>query len=103
MLLCCHQEDCSMAITIRNKGLEAQIKAIGAKLNKGPTDVIKQLVAEHAATAAEREAAEWEALKARRLAAAKILMARASKATDEDRAAVRRAMEEMYDENGLPR
>lgn len=51
-----------MANTIRNKALEAEIKAIGARLNKGPTDVLKTLVVEHAKLAAERQKLESETL-----------------------------------------
>ena len=53
----------TMAITIRNKQLEAEIKAIGAKYRKGPTQTVRFLLREHImrepvdehASAAERE------------------------------------------------
>jgi hypothetical protein len=91
-----------MAITIRNKALEAEIKAIGASLNKGPTDVLKQLVEEHAKASAERERLEMDALVARRKAAMKRLMAELPAMTDEQKRASEEAERNMYDENGLP-
>lgn len=33
----------TMAITIRNKQLEAEIKALGAKYRKGPTETVRFL------------------------------------------------------------
>ncbi|NJN37276.1 MAG: hypothetical protein HC794_09845 [Nitrospiraceae bacterium] len=92
-----------MAITIRNKALEAEIKAIGARLNKGPTDVLKQLVEEHAHAVAERERLEGDALVAKRTAAIEKLMAELPVLTEEEKQQINRNMEEMYDENGLPR
>jgi hypothetical protein len=101
MLLAAFWEDV-MAITIRNKALEAEIKAIGARLNKGPTDVLKQLLADHAAISAERERLKREALIAQRKAAMEELLAEARLVTDEQRAAARQAERDMYDDNGLP-
>jgi hypothetical protein len=93
-----------MAITIRNKTLEAEIKAIGTRLNKGPTDVLKLLVAEHAAAEAAREEAEQAARLGRRKEALARLMAEARLlVTDEDRRIMQQNMDDMYDENGLPR
>ena len=91
-----------MAITIRNKALEAEIKAIGARLNKGPTDVLKTLVADHAQVVAERERLAGDALVAKRKAAMKRLMAELPIMTEEQRAEARRIEAAMYDENGLP-
>ncbi len=93
-----------MAITIRNKALEAEIKAIGARLNKGPTDVLRTLVEQHAKLEAERQSVEEDALLAKRSAAMKTLMDEVrALITDEDRDLMQRNMDEMYDENGLPR
>ena len=93
-----------MAITIRNKALEAEIKAIGARLNKGPTDVLKTLVEQHAKLEAERQKLENDAMLAKRRAAMKTLMDEVrALITDEDRDLMQRNMDEMYDENGLPR
>jgi hypothetical protein len=92
-----------MAITIRNKTLEADIKALGARLNKGPTDVLKLLVAEHAAAEAAREEAEQAARLARRKEALAQLMAELPILTEEDKRRIDQNMQDMYDEHGLPR
>jgi hypothetical protein len=92
-----------MAITIRNKTLEAEIKAIGTRLNKGPTDVLKLLVAEHAAAEAAREEAEQAARLARRKEALARLMAELPLLTEEDKRRIDQNMQDMYDEHGLPR
>jgi hypothetical protein len=94
--------EADMAITIRNKALEAEIKSIGARLNKGPTDVLKQLVEEHALLAAERQRLAEAAMIARRTAAMKKLMAELPIFTEEQKREMDRRMNEMYDENGLP-
>jgi hypothetical protein len=94
--------EAEMAITIRNKALEAEIKAIGARLNKGPTDVLKQLVEEHALLAAERQRLAEVAMIAKRTAAMKKLMAELPVFTDEQKREMDRRMNDMYDENGLP-
>jgi hypothetical protein len=102
--ICCYaaRQEATMAITIRNKVLEARMKDIGAKLNKGPTDVLKTLLDGYAKADALREQEEKDALIAQRKAAMKELMAEARLVTDEQRAAARQAERDMYDENGLP-
>jgi hypothetical protein len=104
--ICCYaaHRETTMAITIRNKVLEARMKDIGAKLNKGPTDVLKTLLDGYAKADALREQQEKDALIAQRKAAMKELMEEARRhATDESRAAVHAAMEDLYDERGLPK
>lgn len=88
-----------MAITLRNKALEAKIKEIGRRTGLGPSAVI--------ARAIDRETAELEerriSLVAKRTAAEKELRAMLPDLTDADRAAIDQAMEDLYDEHGLPK
>jgi hypothetical protein len=102
MLQAIHERRCSMAITIRNKALEAEIKAIGARLNKGPTDVLKTLVEQHAKLEAERQKVAGDLLVAQRTAAMKTLMAQLPVFTEEEKREMDQRMNDMYDENGLP-
>ncbi len=88
-----------MAITIRNKKLEADIKAIGAKYGKGPTEVVRLLVKEHD----EKLPAKRQAEDAERLKAIERLKAEARRTTEQDRRDLRERLDEMYDEHGLPR
>ena len=88
-----------MAITLRNKALEAKIKEIGRRTGLGPSAVI--------ARAIDRETAELEErrtlLVAKRTAAEKELRAMLLDLTDADRTAIDQAMEDLYDEHGLPK
>lgn len=88
-----------MAITLRNKALEAKIKEIGRRTGLGPSAVI--------ARAIDRETAELEerriSLVAKRTAAEKELRAMLPDLTDADRAAIDQAMDDLYDEHGLPK
>lgn len=88
-----------MAITLRNKALEAKIKEIGRRTGLGPSAVI--------ARAIERDQSELDAsLSARvrkRAAAEKELRAMLPRMTEADRAAIDQAMEDLYDEHGLPK
>jgi hypothetical protein len=87
-----------MAITIRNKTLEAAVREIGKDTGEGPSAVIGRLVADE-----KRRLSEVEKLElARRRHAMRELIAMLPKLTEEDKAAIDRAMEEMYDERGLP-
>lgn len=88
-----------MAVTIRNKQLEADIHAIGRRIGKGPTDVLRLLLEDHRA----QEALRREALMAKRQAAMPALLALLPKLTEQQKAESRAFMEDMYDENGLPR
>ena len=88
-----------MAITLRNKRVEAKIKAIGRRTGEGPSAVIARLVeAEQPETGlvspdeAARRDAEWDAYIATRppWTAEQLVLA---KAVEED----------MYDDDGLPK
>lgn len=88
-----------MAITLRNKQVEERIRSIGRRTGEGPSAVIARLVeAEEPQPGRVREA---EA--ARRRAAWDAYEATVPPWTDADRAAVKQAMEDLYDEDGLPR
>jgi hypothetical protein len=89
----------TMAITIRNKPLEAKIKAIGAKYRKGPTQTVRFLLHEHIM----REPVDEHALGAGREGKIAKLRAEAARTTDEDRRKLRQSIDRMYDERGLPR
>jgi antitoxin VapB len=89
-----------MPITLRNKNIEDRIRAIGKRTGKGPSAVIARAISNEE----DRLNAEDEALKAKRVAAMKRLRQQAREMfTDEDRAAIRREMEDLYDEDGLPK
>ena len=89
-----------MPITLRNKAVEEQIRTIGKQTGEGPSAVIARLSSqEH-----ERLKAQDEARKEKRLEAMKRLRAEARKIfTEEDREAIRREIEDLYDEDGLPK
>ena len=88
-----------MPITLRNKGVEERIRKIGKRTGEGPSAIIARAISHEE----ERLKAEDEALKAKRVAAMKRLRAALPKLTDEDRRAIKQAMEDMYDEDGLPK
>lgn len=88
-----------MPITLRNKVVEERIRAIGKRTGEGPSAVIARLSVQEE----ERLKDEAEAEKTRRIAAMKRLRAMLPKLTDEDRRAINQAMDDLYDENGLPK
>jgi hypothetical protein len=87
-----------MALTIRNKQLEDELRGIGKRLGKGPTDVLRQLLEDHRM----QEEARKLALIARRQKAAVELMAMLPNLTEEQKQASRDFEESLYDEQGLP-
>jgi antitoxin VapB len=90
----------AMPITIRNRALEEKIRAIGNRTSEGPSAVIARAISNEE----ERLKAGDEALKAERVAAMKRLRQQAREMlTDDDRAAIRREMDDLYDEDGLPK
>jgi hypothetical protein len=89
----------TMAITIRNKQLEAEIKALGAKYRKGPTDTVRFLLREHIM----REPVDEHASAAEREGKIAELRAEAARTTDEDRRKRRQSIDRMWEERGLPR
>jgi hypothetical protein len=88
-----------MPITLRNKAIEDRIREIGKRTGEGPSAVIARAMGE----VEERLKAEDEALREKRIAAMERLRAMLPKLTDEDRRAIDRAMDDLYDENGLPK
>jgi len=90
-----------MAITIRNQRLEEGIRKLGRLRKEGPSAVIARLV--------NRELRELDLdidtheSHARRYAALREWVDGLPPLTDADRRAIDQAMEDMYDENGLPR
>jgi Rv0623-like transcription factor len=88
-----------MPITLRNKVVEERIRAIGKQTGEGPSAVIARLSSQEE----ERLKTEKEAQKEKRDAAIKRLRAMLPKLTDEDRRAIDQAMDDIYDENGLPK
>jgi hypothetical protein len=92
-------EEASMPITLRNKAIEERIREIGKRTGEGPSAVIARAIGE----VEERLKAEDEALREKRIAAMERLRAMLPKLTDEDRRAIDRAMDDLYDENGLPK
>jgi biopolymer transport protein ExbB/TolQ len=88
-----------MPITLRNKVVEERIRAIGKQTGEGPSAVIARLSSQEE----ERLKAERALQKEKRMAAMKRLRAMLPKLTDEDRRAIDQAMDDLYDENGLPK
>jgi hypothetical protein len=87
-------------ITLRNKGIEERIRAIGNRTGEGPSAVIARAISNEE----QRLRAEDEARKAKRVAAMTRLRQQAREMfTDEDKAAIRREMADLYDEDGLPK
>jgi hypothetical protein len=88
-----------MPITLRNKETEALIRELGKTRGEGPSATITRLARE----AKQREEEAWEAEVERRRAAAKELRGLIPPMTEEEKRAVHQAMEDMYDDDGLPR
>jgi uncharacterized protein YecE (DUF72 family) len=87
-----------MPITIRNKALEERIRAVAKRTGETPAALIARLSCE------EDERLKAEDLGTNRVAAMKRLRAEAQQMfTDDDRVAIKQAMEDIYDEDGLPR
>ena len=88
-----------MAITVRNKALEAKIKDIGRRTGLGPSAVIARAIEGEDARTARQGGDEV----AERLARMKRLLSELPTPTEEERRSVQHAMDDMYDEDGLPR
>jgi hypothetical protein len=86
-----------MPIIIRNKAVEESIRALAKRTGETPAALIARL------SLAEEERFKAEDMKAKRVGAMKRLRAMLPQLTDEDRAAIKQAMDDLYDENGLPR
>ena len=88
-----------MAITLRNKKLEEQIRALGRESGEGPSAVIARAIAAES----ERARAEKERTVAERLARMRAYRATLPKFTEEEKKAVWEALDDLYGEDGLPR
>jgi len=88
-----------MAITIRNKRLEATIQQLGRETGEGPSAVVGRLVDEEQ----RRREAEPERKRAERADRVREWLASLPPVTDEDKAEIARIMQDMYDEDGLPK
>ncbi len=88
-----------MAITLRNKAVEAKIKAIGRRDGLGPSAVIARAIERDDAIAQSEPAPGHQA----RLARMEAFLAELPIPTDDERRAVQEAMDDMYDEDGLPK
>jgi hypothetical protein len=87
-----------MAITIRNKKLEAAIQQIGRESGEGPSAVVGRLVDEEQ----KRREEERKRERIERGIRVREWLASLPPLTDEDRAEIDRIMKDMYDEDGLP-
>lgn len=88
-----------MALTIRNKKVEAAIQELGRETGDGPSAVVARLVDEEQ----KRRAVERMRKQAERERRVREWLASLPPVTDEDRAEINRIMEDMYDEDGLPK
>ena len=89
-----------MAITIRNKRLEERVRRLCELNGQGPSATIGRLVdkeLKELSTETEQDRVD------RRRKAMDAWIASLPPLTDEDRREMDRVMEEMYDENGLPK
>lgn len=88
-----------MAVTLRNKVVEAQIADIGRRTGEGPSALIRRLVT---AEEARLEAEYQEGVK-RRLEAFDRLIAKLPVVTERERQDMQDIMDDMYDEVGAPK
>ncbi len=88
-----------MAVTIRNRTIERQIREIGEETGEGPSALIARLVADEKNRLTEVQKFEI----ARRRHAMRELLAMLPPLTDESKLEMDRVQKEMYDENGLPK
>lgn len=88
-----------MAITIRNKTTEAMIREIGRRRGEGPSAVVRYLAE---SKLDELEGGDPERA-SRRKEAVREIMADRPKLTEQQKREIGRKMDELYDEQGLPR
>jgi hypothetical protein len=96
----CRSGEAVMAITIRNKRLEERIRRLGEIHGEGPSATIGRLVdreVERLSAGSEEERI------ARRRKSMDEWIASLPLITDEERHEMDRLMDDMYDENGLPK
>lgn len=84
---------CSMAITLRNKKVEDQIRALGRETGEGPSAVIARAIAAET----ERARAEKERTVAERLARMRAFRATLPKLSEEEKKAVWEEADRMFD------
>lgn len=89
----------SMAVTLRNKRVEEDIRAIGRETGEGPSAVIARVVR----TERERLRAKRSRQEEHEIDRLLTVFAGLPKPTAKERRAVRQAMADLYDANGLPR
>lgn len=88
-----------MPITLRNRKVEEQIREFGKATAEGPSAVIARVVAAEE----ERLRQEKERTVAERLARMRAFRATLPKFTEEEKKAVWEALDDLYDEDGLPK
>ena len=88
-----------MAITLRNKFVEKQIRTIGQQTGEGPSAVIARVIGAET----ERLKAEADRRKEERLARINAFLETLPVPTDEERKAVWETLDDLYDEDGLPK
>ena len=88
-----------MAITLRNKAIEAKIKEIGRRTGLGPSAVIARAI-DHEEL---REQRAREELVAHRQAAGQKLRAMLPKLSTADQSTIDQEMSDIYDKDGLPK
>ena len=88
-----------MAITLRNKRVEDQIRTIGCETGEGPSAVIARVIQAEV----ERLATEKEKRIQERLARMQAFLDALPVPTDEERNAIWKELDDMYDEWGLPK
>ena len=88
-----------MAITLRNKIVEEQIRTIGQQTGEGPSAAIARVIGAET----ERLKAEADCRKEERLARINAFLETLPVPTNEERKAVWETLDDLYDEDGLPK
>ena len=88
-----------MAVTIRNKQTEAEIREVGRETGEGPSALIARLVSDEKKRLTEVEKLEL----ARRQHVMRELLAMLPDLTEGQKTKMDRAADELFDEKGLPR
>ena len=91
-----------MALNIKNEHVHALAREAARRTGLTQTSVLERALEEFLARLPDAEDADELRIRERRAKVDEVLREMHALITDEDRAAVRRFMEEMYDDHGLP-
>ena len=92
-----------MALNIKNEHVHALAREAARRTGLTQTSVLERALEEFLARLPDAEDADELRIRERRAKVDEVLREMHALISDEDRAAVKRFMEEMYDDHGLPR